>query len=49
VKYNNRPFAGLVSIGYKLKQEFTDMSTEGTLFELYPEIAAGSAGSPALA
>jgi hypothetical protein len=37
VKWNNLPFEGLVSIGYKLKQEFTDMSTEGTLFELYDD------------
>lgn len=40
VKWNNLPFKGLVSIGYKLKQEFTDMSKEGTLFELNHETAS---------
>ncbi len=43
VKHNNMPFEGLVPIGYKLMQEFTDMSARGTVFEIEPEVALGLA------
>jgi radical SAM superfamily enzyme YgiQ (UPF0313 family) len=45
VKHNNRPFDRLVPIGYKLEQQWTDMSEKGTVFEIDPEVFGAVAGS----
>lgn len=42
VKHNNVPFDQLVPIGYKLQQQFTDMSNRGTVFEIDPAAAEGA-------
>jgi radical SAM superfamily enzyme YgiQ (UPF0313 family) len=47
VKHNNMPFDGLVPIGYKLQQQFTDMSKRGTVFEIDPDVALGAFGAAA--
>jgi radical SAM superfamily enzyme YgiQ (UPF0313 family) len=47
VKHNGMPFEGLVPIGYKLQQQFTDMTARGTVFEIDPDAALGVAGAVA--
>ncbi|SCE97192.1 Radical SAM superfamily enzyme YgiQ, UPF0313 family [Micromonospora echinospora] len=42
VKHNNLPFEGLVPIGYKVQQQWTDMTDKGTVFEIDPDIALGA-------
>lgn len=42
VKHNNMPFEGLVPIGYKVQQQWTDMTDKGTVFEIDPDIALGA-------
>lgn len=42
LKYNNLPFDRLVPIGYKLEQQFADISDRGTVFEIDPDAALGA-------